>query len=38
MMGLLFREETLSEEACKFYFIELVHAVRAVHKASYIHR
>jgi len=37
-MSLLIREQSLTEQATKFYMAELVLSVHAVHKAGFLHR
>jgi serine/threonine kinase 38 len=38
LMGLLMKEDTLSEETTRLYAAEIVMAIEAVHKLGYIHR
>jgi len=38
LMNLLIKREILSEEETRFYMIELILAVQAIHKHGYIHR
>ncbi|KAJ0402815.1 hypothetical protein P43SY_007357 [Pythium insidiosum] len=38
LMGLLMKEDTLSEETTRLYAAEMVRAIEAVHQLGYIHR
>ncbi|KAH9251935.1 hypothetical protein BASA81_010139 [Batrachochytrium salamandrivorans] len=38
LMGLLMKENVLTEPACKFYIAETLLAIEAVHEMGYIHR